>query len=69
MDQDKEWQQRALVNAHLIWARAHIERALRDIAEAHDLLLDFDERVMNDAVTEAAPPSQTELRIEPLADK
>ena len=68
MHHNKEWQQRALVNAHLIRARAHIERALQDIAEAHERLLHVDERVMNDAVTEAAPPSQTELRIEPLAD-
>ena len=69
MHQNKEWQQRALVNAHLISARAHIERALRDIAEAHDVLLQAHEQVMNDAVTEAASPSQTELRIEPLADE
>ena len=67
MDQYKKWQQRALANARLGNAQNLLQTALREIEKAIAYNLEV-ERVMSHFLTEAAPPSQTELRIEPLAD-
>ena len=69
MDQDKEWQQRALSMSRLINAQNLLQTALREIEKAIAYNLELDERVMSHFLTKAAPPSQTELRIEPLADE
>ena len=68
MDQDKEWQQRALANARLNNARQALQQALREIEKAYAYNLEVDRQVMNDALDKQAAPSQTELRVDSLAD-